>query len=78
MHAANPDKSERLSRMLRVLKAHPHGLTTAELQTWTKSCAVATDISELRQSGHTIRRQYMYQTEGGRHVNRYFYEGKSA
>jgi len=69
------DKTPRLSRALSVLEAHPRGLTTAEIQSWTGSMAPATDISELRQSGHEIE----CRSEGmrnGRRIYRYIYRGK--
>jgi hypothetical protein len=66
------DKTPRLSTVLRILRSHPTGLTTAELQSWTSSMAPATDISELRQSGHAIE----CKSEGmrnGRRIYRYIY-----
>jgi hypothetical protein len=69
------DTTPRLARLLRVLQAHPAGLTTAEIQSWTNSMAPATDCSELRRSGHLIQ----CTGEGmrnGRRIYRYVYCGK--
>ena len=77
MNAAKVETSPRLSRMLSVLKAHPEGLTTMELQSWTNSCAVATDISEIRRSNYIIERQFMG-VRNGRKVNRYRYKGRAS
>ena len=71
MHAANPEKSRRLARMLELLKAHPRGATTLELQRWSDSCAVSTDISELRQSGYVIDCICEGTNRNGRKVYRY-------
>ena len=76
MHYADPTKSERLARMLRAIKAHPAGITTIELQALTMSCAVSTDISELRQSGYRIDRYYKGKTVAGRQINSYVYRGR--
>jgi hypothetical protein len=76
MHHADPDRSIRLSRTLAYLKAHQYtGCTTAEIQAWTGSMAPATDISELRQSGHIIPKPTSTMTNG-RRIFRYFYRGK--
>lgn len=75
MHAGNPDRSERLAHALRVLQAHPVGLTTAELQSWTGSMAPATDVSELRASGHIIECA-QEPMKNNRRIFRYVYRGK--
>jgi predicted DNA-binding transcriptional regulator YafY len=77
MHAANPDKSERLARMLRAIKAHPNGVSTMILQRLTDSCAVHTDIAELRENGYRIDRRRGPNTLAGRHVNIYTYRGRN-
>lgn len=69
------DTTPRLQKMLRVLKAHPEGLTTFELQAWTNSCAASTDISELRRSGHIIERKFMG-VQNGRKIHRYRWSGR--
>jgi len=77
MHAANPEKSRRLARMLELLKAHPRGATTLELQRWSDSCAVSTDISELRQNGYIIERRRLDNTPNGRQVHQYTLKGRT-
>jgi hypothetical protein len=74
MHFADATKSDRLKRMLAAL---PRGVgrTTFELQSATQSCAVHSDIAELRQNGYIIERQ----CEGrrnGRQINRYTLRGR--
>jgi hypothetical protein len=76
MHAA-AEKSERLQKMLRVLKAHPNGVTTFEIQALTNSMSPATDISELRANGHFVKCVRMGKTTSGRQINRYTYEGRA-
>lgn len=71
------DTTDRLSRVLRVLRAYSAGITTAELQSWTGSMAPATDISELRQNGHLIECRCEGKNERGRRVYRYTYKGKA-
>jgi hypothetical protein len=75
MHHGSDD-TPRLSRALRFLQAHRYtGVTTAEIQAWTGSMAPATDISELRRSGHLIE----CSSEGmknGRRIYRYRYQGR--
>ena len=74
LHAAHPDRSERLRRMLEALEDRP-GSTTMALQERTKSCAVATDISELRSRGYVIER-IGDGTRNGRRINRYYIRGR--
>lgn len=76
MHKANALKSERLQRMLSVLRAFPTGATTFDLQTLTYSMAPSTDVSELRANGYIIERRYEGRTSTGRHINRYTYKGR--
>lgn len=70
MHAARLARSERLRHVLIVLKAHPHGLTTAELAGWTGSNAVHSDVAELRQNGIAVSCTYEG-TARGRRIYRY-------
>jgi hypothetical protein len=77
MHSGNPDTSRRLARTLEILKSHPRGVTTAELQAWTGSMAPATDCSELRQSGYRIGCLYEGTSQNGRRVYRYTLDGMS-
>ena len=77
MNAANADKSPRLRRMLEVLKAHPEGMTTFELQSWTQSCAVHSDVAELRQNGYQIERS-REKNRNGRQIHRYRLRRKAA
>jgi len=76
MHNGDPSRSIRLSRALNYIKsAGGIGCTTAELQSYTGSMAPATDISELRQTGHLIE----CKSEGarnGRRIYRYKYQGR--
>lgn len=76
MHAGDPAKSVRLARLLRFLQAHPAGATTAEVQAWTGSMAPATDVSELRQSGHIVNCRCEGVNGNGRRVYRYTYLGR--
>lgn len=76
MHAGNPDRSARLRRLLDVLTAHPDGLTTAELISWTGSCAPHSDAAELRQSGYRVDCRYEGRTATGRRVHRYVLVGR--
>lgn len=59
MNAANLDSSERLDKMHSALWMHPDGATTAQLARMTRSCSVATDISELRKNGLKITCTYV-------------------
>ena len=77
MHAANADKSARLRRTLSFIRGWgSNGVTSAELQGFTRSMAVATDVSELRRNGHRIDCVYEGTNERGRKVYRYYYKGK--
>jgi hypothetical protein len=77
MHAADPERSNRLARMLELLKAHPRGATTLDLARWSDSCAVGTDISELRQSGYFIDCICEGKNRNGRKVYRYTLKGRA-
>jgi len=74
MHAADSTKSERLRRMLNDLRALP-GSTTFEIQNRTKSCAVHSDIAELRQNGYIIDR-VCEGKRNGRQINRWYFRGR--
>ena len=73
MNAARLDSSRRLDKMHEALWLYPDGATTRQLARWTGSCAVHTDISELRANGmkiscvyegtHNGRRRYRYKLE---------------
>jgi hypothetical protein len=78
MHAADLSRSPRLRRVLDVLKAHPDsGMTTLELVHWTGSCAVHSDIAELRANGIKVGCTYEG-TRNGRRVYRYRLEDRAA
>lgn len=70
MHAAALERSPRLRRTLDVLRAHPDGLTTMQLVNWTGSCAVHSDVSELRANGIGVACEYLGQRDG-RRIYRY-------
>lgn len=70
MHAASLDRSSRLRRTIEVLRAHPGGCTTLDLVLLTGSCAVHSDVSELRANGIPISCEYE-RTTNGRRVYRY-------
>ncbi len=71
-HNANADKSFRLHRCLDFLKDAGHfGATTWEIQQGTGSCAVHTDIHELRCNGYLISCDYEGMTQAHRRINRY-------
>lgn len=74
MNAANYLTSDRLDKMYDALWSNPEGLTTAQLQRLTRSCSVATDVSELRRNGFIINCEYMG-TRNGRRIYRYKLEG---
>lgn len=76
MHACDPTRSKRLAKLLELLRAHPRGITTAEIQGWTGSMAPATDCSELRQSGYRVSCRCEGVNGNGRRVYRYTLEGK--
>jgi hypothetical protein len=54
MHAANPENSRRLLRVLGVLAGEAREFSTLELQQRAQVCAVGTCVSELRHKGHAI------------------------
>ena len=66
MHAADLAKSPRLRRTLDVLRAHPAGLTTMALVQWTGSCAVHSDVAELRANGIPVTCEYQGLRDGRR------------
>jgi hypothetical protein len=53
IHAANPDKSRRLLRVLGVLSDRQEH-STLDLITQAQVCAVSACVSELRSAGHKI------------------------
>lgn len=55
MHAAKLNKSDRLRRVLRVLKTHKRPLTTREVMDKSNTCALSACISELREQGKDIK-----------------------
>ena len=67
--------SERLDKMYSALWMSPLGATTAQLQKMTRSCSVATDISELRKNGLKISCVYIG-IRNGRKVYKYWLEGR--
>lgn len=72
MHAATLSRSARLQAVLAFLSDRgERGATTRELQDATGSCAVHSDIAELRANGVTVTRTYEGKTLFGRQVNRY-------
>lgn len=72
MHAAKLAKSPRLQRLLSILRAHPEGMTTMALVQWTGSCAVHSDVAELRAAPNLIPIACEYQgMRDGRRVFRY-------
>jgi hypothetical protein len=77
LHAATVEKSARLTRTLEILRAHPRGVTTAELQLWSGSMAPATDVSELRQSGYLVSCVCEGKNQNGRRVYRYTLNGRA-
>lgn len=66
MHAAKLSRSPRLRRLRDVLEAHPDGLTTLALVQWTGSCAVHSDVAELRQNGVPVACEYQGKRDGRR------------
>jgi len=76
MHAANPEKSERLARTLYIIRSFgKFGLTTAQLQFHTGSVAPSTDVAELRQHGYNVECEYEGKRDG-RRIYRYTYRGR--
>ncbi len=73
MNHAKLESSIRLDKMHQALWMSPWGATTRQLARMTGSCAVHTDISELRANGvkvscvyeglHNGRRRYRYRLE---------------
>jgi hypothetical protein len=68
MHAASPDKSERLKRVLDVLRAHPHGISSINLQEQAETVAPGTCVSELRRAGYPIKCEYLMRKANGSKV----------
>ena len=76
MHAADPARSPRLGKLLELLRFIGHA-TTREIARNTGSCAVHTDIAELRARGYRIDCAYE-RTTRGRRVYRYTFKGHAA
>lgn len=70
MHAAKLSRSPRLKRLLSILRAHPEGMTTMALVQWTGSCAVHSDVAEIRANGVPVACEYQGMRDG-RRVFRY-------
>ena len=70
MNAARLSGSPRLRRLRDVLAAHPDGLTTLAIVQWTGSCAVHSDVAELRANGIGVACEYQGM-KGGRRIYRY-------
>jgi len=68
MHAARPETSDRLRRVLDVLRAHPHGISSINLQEQAQTVAPGTCVSELRRAGYTIRCEYLMRKDNGSKV----------
>lgn len=70
MHFANIEKSNRLQKLMDVLKdGYEH--VTHEIQQRTGSMAPATDVSEARHNGAMINCRYICRSETGRKVYGY-------
>ncbi len=68
----NPDTVP--ARVYRALRYSPNGLTTMEIQKFTKSMAVSTDVSAVREQlpdGWDVDCEYEGRTEDSRKVYRY-------
>ena len=75
MHAANLSKSERLSRLHRLLVRADKPLTSLQIQRKTGSMAVHTDIAELRANGIPVGpARYESTTAEGRRIFSYALE----
>jgi hypothetical protein len=68
MHGANPDRSDRLKRVLDVLRAHPHGISSINLQEQAQTVAPGTCVSELRRAGYHVRCEYLMRKLNGSKV----------
>lgn len=71
LHAARLSSSPRLQRLLEVLEAHPGGISTLQIVLLTNSCAVHSDVSELRDNKIDVRHWYAGKTANGRRVSMY-------
>jgi hypothetical protein len=69
IHAASVERSARLQATLRAVSRRG-GATTAEIAAATKSCAVHTDVSELRARGWRVR-CWCLGMQGGRRIYKY-------
>lgn len=69
MHNAKLDKSERLQRVLKALRASGGGLSTRDIMVEADVCAVNSCIAELRENGFEI--ECRQQVQDGRRL--FFY-----
>ena len=77
MHNGRIENSDRLRRTLAFVRSWgATGAPSAEIQGFTGSMAVATDISEIRRNGYDIECKYVGMTDKGRKVYNYTYRGK--
>lgn len=70
IHAGTSEKSQAM-QLVRLLRAHPAGLTTAQIQSALNSMAPATTVSEARSLGYDIPCKYLRQNPNGRRVYLY-------
>ena len=81
MHAGRLESSDRLQRVLAVLRANPEGLTTREVTDLAGILAVSATMAELRQrllpEGLTVRCDYVAKTRHGARIYRYRLEEAS-
>lgn len=76
MHAATLDTSERLARVLALLKRRGgRGATTREIIAEAKVCAVNSIVAEIRANGVAVECRYEGKTEDGSRVYRYAIPG---
>ena len=71
MHAARIENSERLTRILTLLSAHPEGVTGLDISIRCNVLNPATYVSELRANGYDIRAAYMGQNDNKRRIYSY-------
>jgi predicted ArsR family transcriptional regulator len=72
MHAAKVEKSERLKRVLQLLRSRgSKGATTREIIEAAQVCAVNSIIAELRANGFHIECRFEQRTDRGAAIYRY-------
>ena len=77
MHASRVAHSPRLQQLLAYLTERGEkGATTREIVDATGSCAVHSDVAELRANGHDISCLYVGATEDKRRIYLYRLRGK--